>query len=118
MLILAQSAAGYLLSALVMPSGGAAEQLDDLVAFHAAQRKSYLRAFMAFMVLDGVVALVTEGDVRNPSSIVSMTIALLVTLAPPVAALWRREHWVQIAAPSLILALLIAYWILLFPAFG
>lgn len=37
---------------------------------------------------------------------------------PAAAALWLRAGWVQVAAPSLVIALMIAYTVLYYPSLG
>lgn len=117
LLIVAQAGGAYLLAALVMPASFVIEGSMDLQAFHEQQRKTYTRAFIAFMALDAALPFAFATEPPGVADAAQVLVALAVTIAVPVASLLFKRRWLEIAAPLWLFGLLVAYWIA-FPKFG
>lgn len=116
LLMVTHAMSAYLLAALVMPAAFVLEEQIDLRDFHARQHRSYTRAFIGFIALDGVIAIALDPEMQNIETLLGMTVMVGAVVALPVASLFVRRRWIQIAAPAVLLMLLTAYW-MSFPTF-
>lgn len=115
LLLIVQSTVAYLLAALVMPASFILDGVFDLSQFHADHRRSYILAFMAFVVVDEVVAAVLQAGQPN-GQLPALAIAFVVFQAPALLTLLVRQAWAQIAGPAIVVGLSVLYWLTAAPS--
>ena len=115
LLLIGQATVAYLLAALVMPASFILDGIMELHEFHTAHRRSYILAFMGFIVIDVAVAAVLNPDIGDPVESIALAIAFVLFLAPALLALLSRQRWAQVTGPAIIVVLAVAYWALAAP---
>lgn len=104
----------YFLAALVSPDFEDSDDYD-LQAFHRRERRTYLGAYLATMIVGA--ALNFEGALRYGLASWGQQNLIAIPLgAAGLAAFFIDRRWVQIAAPLIVIGVLIAYPILFYPA--
>ncbi|WP_394764022.1 hypothetical protein [Phenylobacterium sp.] len=105
--------AQYFLAALVSPDFEDGDGYD-LQAFHGRERRTYLGAYIAMMIVG--VGLNFEGALRyGLTSWGWQNLIAIPMLAAGLAAFFVDRRWVQIAAPLVLGGTMIAYPILFYP---
>lgn len=103
----------YFVSALVAPDFENGDSYD-LREFHRNERRTYLGAYIALMVIGVLVNLDAAARFGLESWGVQNLIAIPL-LGAVLAAFFIDRRWVQLAAPSLVVCILVAYSILFYP---
>ncbi len=103
----------YFLAALVSPDFEDGEDYD-LQAFHRRERRTYIGAFLASGVVG--IALNFEGALRyGLTSWGQQNLIMIPLWAAGLAAFFVDRRWVQIAAPLVVIGMMIAYPIIFYP---
>jgi len=104
----------YLVCALVAPRIDGADGLDMRV-FHERQGRTYVAA-LAVLFAFSIAANVLAGSALDVENWAKQNGLVLAMLAVVVAALVWRARWVQIAAPSALIVLVVAFLTAYYPA--
>lgn len=83
----------------------------DLRGFHTKQGRKYQIAFAAFMLV-AIVQSVLMSDLANaPSSLLrDISVQAVLALIALAAAIFRRQRWLQVTAPAILLLAAIAFY--------
>lgn len=103
----------YFLSALVAPDFEGGDGYD-LREFHLRERRTYLGAFIALMVV-GVLVNFEAAMRYGLASWGQQNLIAIPALAAGLAAFFIDRRWVQIAAPLVMVGLLTVYPIMYYP---
>lgn len=103
----------YFISALVAPDFEGGDSYD-LREFHRRERRTYVGAFLVLMVI-GVAINLQAAARLGIAAWGQQNVIGVPMLAATVAAFFIDRRWVQIGAPLIVLALLVAYPIIYYP---
>ena len=103
----------YFISALIAPDFDGGDTYD-MREFHARERRTYLGAFLALMVVGVTINL--QAAIRfGIASWGQQNLIGVPILTATAAAFFIDRRWVQIAAPVFVLVLLVIYPIIYYP---
>lgn len=104
----------YLVCALVAPRIAGVDGVD-MRAFHEQQGPTYIVALLTLCAFSIVVNLLGASalNMGNWTGQNALVLAMLAVIIPPLV--WR-DRWVQIAAPAVVIVLVVAFVITYYPA--
>ncbi|HEY3800534.1 MAG TPA: hypothetical protein VGL58_19450 [Caulobacteraceae bacterium] len=104
----------YVICALVSPDLETEDDFD-LRRFHQREGRTYLVAFLAFLILC-LAANAAAGSGLGVRNWADQNWTVLAMFAPVILALTVRANWAQVAAPLAMVAMMIVFPIVYYPA--
>jgi hypothetical protein len=103
----------YFVCALVSPEFEDGETYD-MKRFHECEGTTYIGAFLV-LIIASILANLFAGAMLSVTNWWNENGLVSAMLAPPIAALLIKRHWMQVLAPAVELALAVAYAVIYYP---